>query len=65
VSERGRWLLDQFIAHGLLTSDQYTEAASALREAWTGELHFPQARAAASNTPKTAKSNKRSQLAKQ
>ena len=60
TSDRGRWLLDQFIAHGLLTSDQYIAAASALREAWTAELHFPKAKAAASNAPKPDKSNKRS-----
>ncbi len=65
TSDRGRWLLDQFISHGLLASDQYTEAATALREAWTPELHFPKAKAAASNAPKPAKSNKRSQLIKQ
>ncbi|OYW69408.1 MAG: hypothetical protein B7Z21_01320 [Verrucomicrobiales bacterium 32-60-5] len=59
LSERGRWLLDQFIAHGLLTSSQYTDAATALHEAWTAELQFPKAKAAA-RTP--AKSNKRSKL---
>jgi len=59
LSERGRWLLDQFITHGLLTSSQYTDAATALLEAWTAELQFPKAKAAA-RTP--AKSNKRSKL---
>ncbi|MCF7786602.1 MAG: ABC transporter substrate-binding protein [Prosthecobacter sp.] len=64
TNDRGRWLLEQFIAHGLLASDQYTDAASALREAWTAELHFPKAKAAASNAPKPAKSNKRSSKTK-
>jgi len=59
TSDRGRWLLDQFISHGLLASGQYTEAATALREAWTSEIDFPKATAAASNAPKTAKSNQR------
>jgi NitT/TauT family transport system ATP-binding protein len=59
VSERGRWLLDQFIAHGLLTSSQYTDAANALHDAWTAGLQFPKAKAAA---PTPAKSNKRSKL---
>ena len=59
VSERGRWLLDQFIAHGLLATSQYTEAATALREAWTAEPQLPKAKAAANTN---AKSNKRSTL---
>jgi len=53
LSERGRWLLDQFIAHGLLSRTQYTEAATALHEAWTAELPFPKAKAAARKAPKT------------
>ncbi len=53
VGERGRWLLDQFIAHGLITSAQYPAGGAALREAWNEDLDFPQAKAAASN--KTSK----------
>ena len=60
TSERGRWLLEQFITHGLLTPAQRLEAADALRECWTASaLPFPQTAAAS----KPAKSNKRSQLA--
>ncbi len=60
TSERGRWLLDQFITHGLLTAAQRTEAAAALRECWTADaLPFPQT--AAANKP--VKSTQRSKLA--
>ena len=60
LSDRGRWLLDQFIGHGLLSSAQYTEAASALREAWTSDPQFPKAKAAAaSNAHKPARPNTR------
>ncbi|MDB6005355.1 MAG: hypothetical protein JWR15_2342 [Prosthecobacter sp.] len=59
TSERGRWLLEQFITHGLLTAAQRAEAAAALNECWTADaLPFPQTAAAS----KPAKSNKRSQL---
>jgi ABC-type nitrate/sulfonate/bicarbonate transport system substrate-binding protein len=53
TSERGRWLLEQFITHGLLTPAQRPEAAAALRECWTADaLPFPQSAAAASkHTP--------------
>ena len=55
---RGRWLLDEFITHGLLLPSQRTEASEALRACWTSSaLNFPQASAAA---PKT---NKRTKLA--
>lgn len=61
TSERGRWLLDQFIAHGLLTAAERTEGMAALRDCWTsGSLPFPKANAAARNT---AQSNKRSKKA--
>ncbi|MBN8419645.1 MAG: ABC transporter substrate-binding protein [Verrucomicrobia bacterium] len=63
LSERGRWLLDQFIAHGLLSSTQYTEAAAALHDAWTAELPFPKAKAAARKAPKTTKSTPRTSKA--
>lgn len=62
TSERGRWLIDEFIAHGLLTPAQRPEAAAALRDCWTSSaLPLPEASAAA---PKPAtKSKKRSPLA--
>jgi ABC-type nitrate/sulfonate/bicarbonate transport system substrate-binding protein len=60
LSERGRWLLDQFIAHGLLSKEQYSEAGAALCEAWTSELQFPQAKAAAASKP--ANTHKRTTL---
>lgn len=60
TSERGRWLLDQFIANGLLLPVQRTDAANALRDCWTSStLPFPKASAAAR---KPAKSNTRSAL---
>ena len=60
TSERGRWLLDQFITHGLLTAAQRSEAAEALRDCWTTDaLPFPKANAAAR---KPAKTNKRTKL---
>ena len=65
VSDRGRWLLDQFIAHGLITSAQYAAGGAALREAWSADLSFPDAKAAAaSNTPATARTSKRTQQLK-
>ncbi|MEZ5386924.1 MAG: CmpA/NrtA family ABC transporter substrate-binding protein [Prosthecobacter sp.] len=57
-SDRGRWLLDQFITHGLLQPPQFAAAAAALRDAWTAELSLPKAK---STAPKTAKSKKRPQ----
>ena len=62
TSERGRWLIDEFIAHGLLTPAQRAEAAAALRDCWTSSaLPLPEAPAAA---PKPAtKPKKRSTLA--
>ncbi len=61
TSERGRWLLDEFIAHGLLQPSQRAEAAAALRDCWTSSaLPLPKAPAAA---PRTAKSKKRTPLA--
>lgn len=62
TSERGRWLLDEFIAHGLLLPSQRAEATEALRACWTSNtLTFPKAPAAATSKPKP--SNKRPKLA--
>jgi hypothetical protein len=61
TSERGRWLLDEFIAHGLLLPSQRAEAAEALRHCWTSStLTLPKTAAAAI---KPAKANKRPQRA--
>ncbi len=61
TSERGRWLLDEFIAHGLLLPSQRAEAAEALRQCWTSStLTLPKTAAAAI---KPAKANKRPQRA--
>lgn len=60
TSERGRWLLEQFITHGLLTSAQRTEAADALRDCWTADA-LPSSQTAA--TSKHTKTSKRPQLA--
>lgn len=56
TSERGRWLLDQFIAHGLIPPTERAEGMSALRDCWNSNALFPpEAKAAA---PKTAKTKK-------
>ncbi len=56
TSESGRWLLSEFITHGLLSPSQRTEATEALRECWTSSaLTFPETAAA----KKPSKSNKR------
>lgn len=62
TSERGRWLLEEFISHGLLMPSQRMEAMSALHECWTSSvLPFPQAPAAtAPETRKVTKTSKRS-----
>ena len=62
TSERGRWLLDEFIAHGLILPAQRADAAASLRDCWTsGALYFPEAPAAA---PKpVSKPKKRKPLA--
>ena len=53
TSERGRWLLDQFIAHGHITHTERAEGMTALRECWTSHsLSFPEAKAAASKHTK-------------
>ncbi len=61
TSERGRWLLNEFITHGLILPSQRAEATAALRDCWTSStLPLPKAPAAA---PKPAtKSKKRPQL---
>lgn len=65
TSERGRWLIDSFITHGLLLPSQREEATSALRDCWTSHtLPFPEANtAAAAPDTKPVKTNKRSKLA--
>ncbi len=60
TGERGRWLLEQFASHGLITSGERPEAARALADCWTSNvLHLPQAAAAKS----TRKTNKRQENA--
>lgn len=62
TSERGRWLLDQFVSNGLLPASRRAEATEALRACWTSStLDIPKTAAAAI---KPAKINKRTQLAK-
>lgn len=65
TSERGRWLIDSFITHGLLLPSQRGEAASAMRDCWTSHtLPFPEANTtAAAPDTKPVKTNKRSKLA--
>ncbi len=38
TGERGRWLLDQFAIHGLITPAERAEAARALADCWTASL---------------------------
>lgn len=57
LNERGRWLLEQFITHGLITQAERAEASLALTECWTSNvLPVPETAAAKS----TRKSTKRS-----
>lgn len=59
TSERGRWLVDEFIANHLLLPAQRDEATEALRACWTSEaITLPQATSAAQNS----KTNKRTLL---
>lgn len=61
TGERGRWLLDQFITHGLITSGERAEGMKALRECWTSELQRPDT--PQQSPPKTPKTKTRSQKA--
>lgn len=58
TAERGRWLLDQFISHGLLLPSQRPEATEALRECWTAEA-IPTPPPQTKSLPKPPKPNKR------
>ncbi len=61
TGERGRWLLDQFITHGLITPTERAEGMKALRECWTSDhLLVP---APQDSSPKTEKPTKRSKKA--
>ena len=54
--QRGQWLLNQFIIHGLISSAETAEATAALAACWTSStLPLPQTAAA----KKTSKPNKR------
>ncbi len=57
TSARGRWLVDQFITHGLLLPSQREEASAAMRDCWTSSA-LPLSEAAA-----PVKTNKRPKLA--
>jgi ABC-type nitrate/sulfonate/bicarbonate transport system substrate-binding protein len=47
TGERGRWLLEQFVTHGLITPGERAEAARALADCWTSNiLPLPQTAAA-------------------
>jgi len=60
TSQRGCWLLNEFITHGLLLPSQRAEATEALRECWTSSaLTFPTTAA----TKKPSKTNKRVPIA--
>lgn len=65
TSERGRWLVDSFITHGLLLPSQREEARGAMRDCWTSStLPLPEASTrAAASTRNPVKTNKRSKLA--
>ena len=54
--QRGRWLLEQFITHGLISAAERPEATAALKDCWgTNKTHFPETAAA----KKPSKINKR------
>lgn len=55
TSERGRWLLEQFITHGLLPAAQRAEAAEVLRECWKAHAIPPTTAAPLSPPPAAAK----------
>src|SRR5690606_20424941 len=38
TSERGRWLADEFVAHGLIPASRRSEAATELRACWTSSV---------------------------
>jgi ABC-type nitrate/sulfonate/bicarbonate transport system substrate-binding protein len=45
TSARGRWILDQFVLHGLITPAERPEATEALRLCWTSRPEIPAAKA--------------------
>lgn len=56
TGERGRWLLNEFITHGLIPEDQRAAAAAAMHECWTASaLTFPAPEAAAKKPNKSSK----------
>lgn len=61
TAERGSWLLDEFITHGLLLPTQRAEATEALRACWTSSA-IPFLQAPAATLSKPQKTNKRPQL---
>jgi NitT/TauT family transport system ATP-binding protein len=57
ISERGRWLLEQFITHSLITQAERAEAARALADCWTSNvLPLPETAAAKSAHKSTKRS---------
>lgn len=55
LAERGRWLLNEFIEHGLIRQDQRAQGNEALLACWTSRpLHFP-AKAAVNKPNRTNK----------
>lgn len=56
LNERGMWLLNQFVQHGLILATQRAEASEALRECWSADHLLPPAATAASKTKKTSPS---------
>lgn len=60
TGERGHWLLEQFITHGLITPGERPEASRALAECWTASAipQLPLPSAAANSTSKPTKRQK-------
>lgn len=50
--DRGRWLLGEFLAHGLIAADRQAEALEALNACWTRLTPPPSPRPAAASKPK-------------
>ncbi|HEY1083616.1 MAG TPA: CmpA/NrtA family ABC transporter substrate-binding protein, partial [Prosthecobacter sp.] len=58
TADRARWLLDEFVTHGLILPSQRADAADALRDCWNADaIPFPAPKTAASKPSRT--NNKR------
>lgn len=56
--QRGRWLMEQFVEHGLITPAERAEAARALAECWTSNVLPLSPKSAAAKTARNQNKNK-------